>query len=412
LTLEPAAHDPYQALRYPEYRWLLTGTLTMMSGFFLQSLVMGWQVYELTHDPLSLGMIGLAEALPCLALTLFGGWAADRWDRRHLSVAATSLLLGGAVLLLLLSFRPQLRSAWPFYAIQALAGVGRAFFRPATQSLGTDLVPREVYQNAATWRSSIQHLSRAVGPALGGLLLAFGSGRLAYSVEVLLMAISVFAWTRIHTSIPQPELATPIWRSLSEGIAFIAGKRLLLSAITLDLFAVMFGGAVAMLPAFASEVLRSGPQGLGVLRAAPALGSVLMAIGLAHHGALQRAGGVLLASIAAFGLCWIGFALSTSFGLSLLLLLAGGAFDNISSVLRATLIQTLTPRELMGRAQSVNGLFIASSNELGAFESGLAARLVGLVPSVVLGGCVTLLVVAVTAWRVPELRRLRRVQGN
>lgn len=408
----PPLHDPYQALRYPEYRWLLTGTLTMMSGFFLQSLVMGWQVYELTRDPFSLGLIGLAEALPCLALTLFGGWAADRWDRRRLSVASTALLLGGAVLLLLLSFRPQLQSAWPFYAIQALAGVGRAFFRPATQSLGTDLVPREVYQNAATWRSSIQHLSRAVGPALGGLLFAFGGGRLAYAVEVLLMAVSVFSWTRIRTSIPQPEVASPIWQSLSEGIAFIAGKRLLLSAITLDLFAVMFGGAVAMLPAFASEVLRIGPQGLGVLRAAPALGSVLMAIGLAHHGALQRVGHVLLASIAAFGLCWIAFAISTSFGLSIALLLASGAFDNISSVLRATLIQTLTPRELMGRAQSVNGLFIASSNELGAFESGLAARLVGLVPSVVFGGCMTLLVVAGTAWRVPELRRLGRIQPD
>jgi MFS family permease len=381
----------------------------MMSGFFLQSLVMGWQVYELTRDPFSLGLIGLAEALPCLALTLFGGWAADRWDRRHLSVASTSLLLGGAVLLLLLSYRPQLRSAWPFYAIQALAGVGRAFFRPATQSLGTDLVPREAYQNAATWRSSIQHLSRALGPALGGMLFAFGGGRLAYGAEVLLMGISVYAWTRIRTNLPKPEVALPIWQSLSEGIAFIAGKKLLLSAITLDLFAVLFGGAVALLPAFAKEVLRIGPQGLGVLRAAPALGSVLMAVGLAHYGTLQRAGRVLLVSIAAFGLCWIGFACSTHFGLSLLLLLASGAFDNISSVLRATLIQTLTPRALMGRAQSVNGLFIASSNELGAFESGLAARWLGLVPSVVFGGCMTLAVVAVTAWRVPALRKLRRI---
>ncbi len=412
MNLEATRHDPYHALRYPEYRWLLTGTFTMMSGFFLQSLVMGWQVYQLTHDPFSLGLIGLAEALPCLALTLFGGWAADRWDRRYLSLAASALLLGGAVLLLLLSFRPPLHSAWPFYAIQALAGVGRAFFRPATQSLGTDLVPRSAYQNAATWRSSIQHLCRAVGPALGGLLFAFGGGRLAYSAEVLLMAISIFAWTRIRTRFPRPEVILPIWRSLSEGIGFIAGQRLLLSTITLDLFAVLFGGAVALLPAFAQEVLRIGPQGLGVLRAAPALGSVLMAIGLAHHGAMQRVGRVLLVSIAAFGLCWIGFAFSTSFGLSVALLLASGAFDNISSVLRATLIQTLTPRELMGRAQSVNGLFISSSNELGAFESGLAARMLGLVPSVIFGGCMTLLVVAVAAWRVPELRKLGRIQAG
>lgn len=403
-------HDPYLALRYPAYRWLLTGTLTMMSGFFLQSLVMGWQVYALTHDPFSLGLIGLSEALPCLALTLFGGWAADRWDRRRLSLAATTLLLGGATLLLVLSFRPHLTSAWPFYAIQALAGVGRAFFRPATQSLGTDLVPREAYQNAATWRSSVQHLSRALGPALGGLLFAFGSGRLAYSVEVLLMAISVFSWSRIRTKFVKPEVILPIGRSLAEGFSYIAGQRVLLSAITLDLFAVLFGGAVAMLPAFALEVLHIGPQGLGVLRAAPALGSVLMAIGLAHHGPVRRAGRTLLACIAAFGACWIGFACSTHFGLSLLLLLASGAFDNVSSVLRATLIQTLTPRELMGRAQAVNGLFISSSNELGDFESGLAARWLGLVPSVVFGGCMTLVVVAVAAWRVPELRKLKRIQ--
>ena len=402
-------HDPYFALRYPAYRWLLTGTLTMYSGFFLQSLVMGWQVYELTHDPLSLGLIGLAEALPCLALTLFGGWAADRWDRRHLSVGSTSLLLACALLLLGFNLHPHLWRVWPFYAIQALAGVGRAFFRPATQSLGTDLVPKEAYQNAATWRSSIQHLSRALGPALGGLLYAFGSGRLAYSVEVLLMATSVYAWTRIRAKAPLPDAALPIWRGLTEGITFIAGKRLLLAAITLDLFAVMFGGALALLPAFASDVLRIGPQGLGLLRAAPALGSVLMAIGLAHHGTIYRAGRVLLASIAAFGLCCIAFAFSTSFGCSALLLLASGAFDNVSSVLRATLIQTLTPRELMGRAQAVNGLFIASSNELGAFESGLAARLLGLVPSVVMGGCLSLAAVGVAAWRVPELRKLKRI---
>ena len=402
-------HDPYLALRFPEYRWFLGGCLAMMSGFYLQSLVMGWQVYALTRDPLSLGLIGLAEAVPCLSLTLLGGWAADRWDRRNLSVASSCVLFAGGLFLLLLSFRPQLRSAWPFYAIQALAGVGRAFYRPATQSLGTDLLPRDVYQNAATWRSSVQQLSRAVGPALGGLLFGLGDARLAYAVEALLMGFSVFTWVRIRSHFGRTAEVMPIWRSLAEGIAFIARGRLLLSAITLDLFAVMFGGALALLPAFASDVLRTGPQGLGLLRAAPAVGSVLMAFGLAHRGTQERAGRALLLGVAAFGACWIGFALSTSFGLSLVLLLASGAFDNISSVLRATLIQTLTPRAMMGRAQAVNGLFISSSNELGAYESGLAAHWMGLVPSVVFGGCVTLAVVAVTAWRVPELRKLGRI---
>ena len=407
--MPPSPHDPYQALRHREYCWFLIGTLAMMSGFHLQSLVMGWQVYELTRDPLALGLIGLAEAIPCLALTLFGGWAADRWDRRILAIASALLILSGAVMLLTLSFRPNLRVVWPFYAIQAVAGAGRAFYRPATLSLGTDLVPRDAYQNAATWRSSVMHLSRVVGPALGGLLYGFGSGRLAYGVEVALMAFSVYAWVTIRSTFVRQATVTPILRSLTEGITFIYRKKLLLSAITLDLLAVMFGGAIAMLPAFASEELRIGPQGLGLLRSAPAAGSVLMAFALAHYGAFRRAGLVLLWSIAAFGGCWMAFAVSTHFGVAVVVLLASGAFDNVSSVLRSTLIQTLTPREMMGRAQAVNGLFISSSNELGAYESGLTAHWMGLVPSVVFGGCVTLAVVAVTAWRVPALRKLERI---
>ena len=408
-TPERAAHDPYQALRFGEYRWFLTGSLALTMATQIQTLVMGWQVYHLTRDPLSLGLIGLSEAVPFLGLSLIGGWAADRMDRRRLSLLALVLLLLGTLLLLGLNLGPAPQVAWPFYAIQALAGVGRAFNRPATQALGTELVPREAYQNAATWRSSSFQFALMVGPAVGGLLYGFGSARLAYAVEAILMILAFGAMLQVRPR-PRAPQKTPILRSLGEGVAFVFNHRLVLSALSLDLFAVLFGGAVALLPVFASEVLKVGPQGLGLLRASPAIGSVIMSFWLAHHPP-RRAGLMLLFCVMGFGLCWIGFALSFSFGISLALLALSGAMDNVSVVLRGTLVQTLTPPEMMGRVQAVNGFFIGSSNELGAFESGLAARLLGVVPSVVFGGCMTLGIVGFMGWKVPELRKLNRITG-
>ncbi len=404
-------HDPYEALRYGEYRWFLAGAMAMFMGFQMQSLIMGWQVYEITHDALALGLIGLAEAVPFLALTLFGGYAADRKDRRAISLMSMAVICLSALLLVALSCRPTLRVAWPFYAIQALAGAGRAFYRPASQALATELVPRESYQNAATWRSSVFHLAMVLGPALGGLLYGFGSARLAYTVEAALMVFSVASLAFLKARPRQPSGSASILKSLSEGVHFVFEKKLVLSAISLDLFAVLFGGAVAMLPAFAHEVLRVGPQGLGLLRAAPAVGSVAMSFALAHRPPLRHAGRTLLGCVAAFGLCWIAFALSKNFAFSMVVLAASGAFDNVSVVLRGTLVQTCTPPDMMGRVQAVNSFFIGSSNELGAYESGLTAHWVGLIPSVVFGGCMTLLTVGCTAWGVPELRRLRGIKG-
>ena len=400
-------HDPYQALRYNEYRWFLAGSLALTMATQVQTLVMGWQVYHLTRDPFSLGLIGLSEAVPFLGLSLVGGWAADRMDRRSLSLMALLALILGAALLLGLNLGTGPRAAWPFYAIQALAGVGRAFNRPALSALGTELVPRDAYQNASTWRSSTMHLAQVAGPALGGLLYGFIGARTAYSVEGLLMLFSFGALLRVR---PRPRVPqnTPMLRNVGEGVVFVFKHRLVLSAMSLDLFAVLFGGAVALLPVFALEVLHVGPQGLGLLRAAPAIGSVLMSFWLAHHPP-RRAGLTLLCCVAGFGLCWMGFAVSLSFWLSLGLLALSGALDNVSVVLRGTLIQTLTPPEMMGRVQAVNGFFIGSSNEVGAFESGLAARLLGVIPSVVFGGCMTLGIVGFTAWKVPELRKLKRL---
>jgi MFS family permease len=404
------APDPYQALRFQEYRSFLAGAVALTMATQIQTLVMGWQVYHITRDPLSLGLIGLSEAVPFLGLSLIGGYAADRMDRRRMSLMALAALLLGAALLLALNLGAAPRLAWPFYAIQALAGAGRAFYRPASQALSTELVPLEAYQNAATWRSSSFQLAQVLGPALGGLIYGFGSAALAYLVEGLLMLGALAAMLMVAPR-PRALKQARMLRSLGEGVAFVFNHRMLLSSMSLDLFAVLFGGAVALLPVFASEILRVGPQGLGLLRTAPAAGSVLMGLWLAHHPPQRRAGLVLLCCVAGFGLAWIGFALSWSFWLSMALLAVSGALDNVSVVLRNTLVQARTPPEMMGRVQAVAGFFIGSSNELGAFESGLAARLLGVIPSVVFGGCMTLGIVGFTGWKVPELRKLKRILG-
>jgi predicted MFS family arabinose efflux permease len=379
---------------------------TVFGATQIQSAVLGWQVYALTGDPLALGLVGLAEALPFLGLTLVGGWAADRMDRRALALASlVAVALSGAALLAL-SLAP-VRSVLPFYAAQALAGAGRAFFRPATSALGAELVPREHYLNAATWRSSIFHSAMVVGPAVGGGLIALGGPKVAYAVVVALTAVGLAALARVA---PRPRPAAGpghLVAELTDGVRFVFRHPLLLGAMSLDLFAVLFGGATALLPVFARDVLGVGEVGFGFLRAAPAAGSVVTSFALTRAGPLRRAGKALLWSVALFGVTWIAFALSRSYALSIALLAIGGALDGVSVILRATLVQLETPQEKMGRVAAVNSFFIGSSNELGAFESGVAARLLGTVNSVLFGGAMTLLTVALVAWRAPALRRLR-----
>jgi MFS family permease len=400
------AHDPYAALRFREYRSFLVAAAAVQVATQIQSAVLGWQVYALTRDPLSLGLVGLAEAGPFLALTLVGGWAADRMDRRTLSLASI-LTLGASGLALLALSAAGVGTAVPLYAAQALAGVGRAFLRPATQALSTELVPREHYLNAATWRTTSFHLTQVVGPAIGGGIIAIGGPAAAYAVVVVLSAVGLAGLLRVARRPRTPAGPGKILAELGDGIGFVFRHPLLLGALSLDLFAVLFGGATALLPVFAKDVLGVGAVGFGFLRAAPAVGSVAMSIALARSGPFRRAGPALLWSVTFFGVSWIAFALSRSYQLSLVLLAIGGALDSVSVVLRHTLVQMETPQDKMGRVAAVNGFFIGSSNELGAFESGVAARLLGTVPSVVFGGMMTLVTVAVVAWRAPALRRLR-----
>jgi MFS family permease len=380
----------------------------------IQAVVVAWQIYELTRDPLSLGLIGLAEALPFIGFALPAGHVADRSNRRQVSLVALAVLLLCSLALLGFTLQSDIVGAgrvWPFYAVIFCSGIARSFLQPARSALGAELVPRQLYPNAVTWRSSSWQLADVVGPAIGGLIYGFAGARAAYAADAGLMAVGVLSLIRIRHVPQRTTSSSETFReSLATGIRFVRSQPVVLGALTLDLFSVLFGGAVALLPIFAAEILHVGPQGLGILRAAPAVGAVLMSLVLAHLPPLRRAGRTLLLSVALFGLCMIGFGLSRDFYLSIGLLAASGMADTVSVVVRSTLVQVLTPDHLLGRVAAVNAIFIGSSNELGAFESGIAARLIGTVPSVVFGGLATLLVVAITALKVPSLRRLREIR--
>jgi MFS family permease len=407
-------HDPYAALRIPNFRWFVASLMAMTVATQIQAVVVAWQIYELTHDPLSLGLIGLAEAVPFIGVALFAGHVADRVNRLRISLVALIALFLCSLALLGFTLAPGIITAgriWPIYLVIFLSGIARSFLQPARSALGAELVPRQLYPNAVTWRSSTWQLAEVVGPAIGGLVYGFGSATAAYGTDVAIMAIGVLSLARLrHSPAPSAVVKESFRESLATGIRFVRGQPVILGALSLDLFSVLFGGAVALLPVFAAEILHVGPEGLGVLRAAPAVGAVLMSLVLAHLPPLRRAGQALLISVAVFGLSIIGFGLSRNFLFSIALLAVSGMADTVSVVIRSTLLQVLTPDHLLGRVASVNAIFIGSSNEIGAFESGAAARLIGTVPSVVLGGLATLGVVAVTAVKVPELRRLKEIR--
>jgi MFS family permease len=410
----PIRHDPYASLRIRNFRWFISSLLAMTMATQIQAVVVAWQIYELTHDPLSLGLIGLAEAVPFIGIALFAGHVADRSDRLRISLLSLVALLLCSLALLSFTVRPGIVAAgrvWPIYAVIFISGIARSFLQPARSALGAELVPRELYPNAVTWRSSSWQLAEVVGPAIGGLVYGFGSARAAYGLDAALMIIGVGSLARLrHPPRGDPRSSESFSQSLATGIGFVRNQPVILGALTLDLFSVLFGGAVALLPVFAAEILLVGPEGLGILRAAPAVGAVLVSLVLAHRPPLRRAGRTLLVSVTLFGLSMIGFGLSRNFLLSTALLAASGMADTVSVVVRSTLLQVLTPDHLLGRVAAVNAIFIGSSNEIGAFESGAAAKLLGTVPSVVLGGLATLVVVAVTAVKVPQLRRLREIR--
>ncbi len=377
----------------------------------MQGLIVGWQMYELTKDPLALGLIGLAEALPNIATALFAGHAADRYNRKRIIVWFTLLFLVGTTLLFLFSIKSlgiiAALGVFPIYLVVMISGISRAFLYPSIIALMSQLIPRQLYTNASTWNSTMWHIAAITGPALGGLIYGFFGVRIAYLSVLffLLLALTLLGVVK-NRPVPQSAAGETLFQRLSSGLKFVFKNQILLGAMSLDMFAVLFGGAVAMLPIFAAEVLMVGPQGLGFLRAAPMLGAVGMSLVMAHRPPLVHAGKYLMIGVAGFGLSIICFALSKNFYLSMGLLMLSGMFDNISVIIRSTAMQLLTPDEMRGRVASVNAIFIGSSNEIGSFESGVAAKLIGLIPSVIFGGIMTLGIVGFTSKFAPKLRRM------
>ncbi len=400
----PAGHDPYAALRHPSYRCLLAGGVMASVGSEAQAVAVGYELWQRTHDEWSLGLAGLAQFLPVLLFALPAGQAADRFSRRRLFQFAQGLALLSSLGLAALS---SSQGPVPLIFVCLFAsGVARAFSAPARTALLPQVVPLSALANAVTWNSSGWQLANVAGPALGGLVLAVASPAGAYlqAAGCALGCILLLEAVRPREG-PRPVVGRSM-EALLAGARFVWRTELLLAAITLDLFAVLLGGATALLPVYADKILGVGPVGLGVLRASPALGAVLMAVALAHRRPLERPGRALLLAVAGFGLATVGFGLSTNFALSFVLLALTGALDNVSVVVRGTLMQSLTPDEMRGRVGAVNSVFISSSNELGAFESGATARLFGPVASVVGGGIGTVVVVLLVALRWPGLLRL------
>lgn len=407
------SHDPYASLRVKNYRWFIVSLLTMTIASQIQAVVVAWQIYDITRDPLSLGLMGLAEALPFIGFSLYAGYVADRFNRRRIAMAAITLMLACTTALLVFNLIPGFlhrHGAWPFYAVIFVSGIARSFAQPSRQALGAQLIDRSLYANAVAWRSSTWQFAAVVGPALGGLIYGFASPRVAYVADAMLMVVAFFAfWSIDYVHRPSEATAEPMGESLRAGLRFVFAESVLLSALTLDLFSVLLAGAEALLPMFADQILHVGPQGLGILRAAPAAGAVVASVYLAHRAPFTRAGKTLLYAVGVFALCIVGFGLSRNFYLSVVLLAVSGVADNVSVLVRSTLLQVLTPAHLFGRVSSVNSIFVGSSNELGAFESGVVAKLLGAVNAVVLGGLASLGVVGGIAAGVPRLRRLGRI---
>jgi len=403
-----STHDPYQALRSRDFRLLLIGRFVATLGQQMLYVAIGYEIYLRTQSALALGYVGLTEFLPVVALLLPAGHIADHYDRRRITLAAEALTLLAALGLAALSY---MQGPLPLmYGCILLMGVATAFGDPASSAFLSQVVPVEAFSNAATWSSSSWQLASVIGPALGGVVIAAqGRASLVYVIDAIAALVFVGLLMMIHSRpVPRPR-ETVTAGSLVAGVGFILRTKIILAAITLDMFAVLLGGATTLLPIYALSVLHVGAVGLGLLRTAPSVGAVVMALSLAHLPPLRRAGRALLWAVAGFGVATVVFGVSRSFALSLAALVALGAMDNISVVIRSTLMLTRTPDAMRGRASAVNSVFIGASNELGGFESGLVAAIFGPVVSVVAGGLGVIAVVGLVALIWPQVRRLGRL---
>lgn len=395
------------ALSYPAFRYLMAATIGSSLASRALAVVIGFQIYQITKSPLALGWLGLWEALPAVGLALFGGYFADQHDRRRILLVTRAASVVCAVLFALLSGNIETMGLTGLYALVFIAGIARGFGDPAASAFETQVVPMKAYINASSWLGSAWQACSIIGPALGGLAYDWLGAKGTYLLIAVLFMVSWVSFFLIRPTQPAAaRVREPIGQSIKNGVKFVWNDRVLVGSMALDLFAVLFGGAVALLPVFANDILHVGAKGLGFLVAAPSVGALLVMLWATRRPPVENAGRTLLLCIAGFGVSIIIFALSKNFYLSLFALALSGAFDGVSMVIRRAILRLRTPDHLRGRVASVSLLFIGSSNEIGAFESGMAAHLLGTVPSVWIGGIVTLLVVAVTAATVPELRAL------
>ncbi|MBP1838760.1 MFS transporter [Formosa algae] len=405
--------DPYAALRYKEFNIFLLVRFAMVFAWSMQFIVIEWQVYSITKNPLSLGIIGLMEVVPAVSMALFAGHIVDQSEKKSLLIKC---ILGFSVIsfgLFLLTWPKVVEGyatqtvLYAIYFLVFLGGFVRSFLGPTIFSLLSLVVPKKLYPNAATWSSSVWQMGAVLGPALAGFSIHLIGVHWSMCLIVGFAVTALLALTQIETKpILNPKIGEPVMQSLREGVKFVFNTKAILGAITLDMVAVLFGGAVALLPVFAQDILKVGPQGFGVLRAAPAVGAFLTMLISAYVPLNKNAGMKLLIAVFGFGLSIIAFGLSTWFWVSVVALFFSGVFDGISMVIRQTILQLKTPDHMRGRVASVNSMFVGSSNELGAFESGLTAKLMGTVTAVVFGGSMTLLIVLTTGIFSPTFRKL------
>lgn len=397
------------ALKIPGFRFFLGTRLFLTLALQMQAVIIGWEIYKITSDPFSLGLVGLAEALPAISVALYAGHIADIHNRKHiLLLSLLGIMLSSAGMFYAfcgpLSGSVQL---WSIYACICINGIARGFYAPSSFAFISQLVPREILTYAGTLNSTIWQFAAVIGPALGGFAYAYIGIHYSFVSILVLSSIAFLSLAQIpYRFEPKAPVTEKIMSRLREGVSFVYHHKIILSALSLDLFSVLFGGATALLPIFADEILKTGPEGLGLLRAAPSLGAVLMMTYLSLRKTIQHAGIVLIRAVGAFGLCMLLFGISENFYASLFILFLSGAFDSISVVIRSNILQLHTPDEMRGRVSAVNTIFIGSSNEIGAFESGLAAKLLGTAQSVIFGGIMTLGIVAYTQKKAKALKSL------
>ncbi len=390
--------DPFLALRYAEFRYFLFTNFFVTVGLLIQEVIIGYELYRLTHDPLAIGMIGLAEAIPFILLSLFGGHYSDKLSKKNIMLWSLAFTMLASIVLYFLSFSLLTEAhagelKFVIWGVIFFIGICKAFFFPASTSIKAYLVPREVYANSAAWSSSSWQTGIIIGPGVSGFLYSlFGfSGTLLFVIAIIFL--SIISVALIKNRPPDPSEEGTMLEKIKEGFRYTYKTKIIFYSISLDMFSVMFGGVVAILPVFAEDILHVGAEGLGIMRAAPSIGAVLVLFVLSKYSPMKRAWRNLLWAVAGFGAATLVFAISENYILSVAALFATGAFDSVSVVIRSTLLQLLVPDNMRGRVNAINGIFLSTSNEVGAFESGLAAKILGAVPSVVFGGAMTLVIV-------------------